>query len=92
MFPLLLVLMLFFFMIVMPQKKDRQARQEMLKNVKKNDRVVTTGGIFGVVTNVQADEVTLRVDEQTNTRLRVQLAAIASVMGDEPPAEKKEET
>ena len=85
------MLLLWMFLIQRPQKKERLARAEMLKTMKKNDRVVTTGGIFGVVTNVQFDtqEVTIRVDETSNTKLRVQLGHIARVLGDEPATEKE---
>jgi preprotein translocase subunit YajC len=57
----------------------------MLSNLKKNDRVVTVGGIYGVVSNVhrEADEVTLKVDESTNTKLRVTMASIARVLATE---------
>jgi preprotein translocase subunit YajC len=57
----------------------------MLSGVKKNDRVVTIGGVYGVVTNVNrdADEVTIRVDESTNTKLRVTLSSVARILGDE---------
>lgn len=79
MLPMFLILMvLYYFMIAQPQRRDQEARQDMLKNLKKNDRVLTTGGIYGIVTNVQADanEVTIRVDEKTDTKLRLTLAAI----------------
>jgi preprotein translocase subunit YajC len=58
----------------------------MISALKKNDRVVTAGGMYGVVTNLQreSDEVTLRVDETTNTKIRVTLSSIARVLGDEP--------
>ena len=61
----------------------------MLEAVKKNDRVITAGGIYGVVTNVhrEADEVTIKVDEATNTKLRLTLSSITRVLGDEPSAE-----
>jgi len=61
----------------------------MLAAVKKNDRVVTIGGIYGVVTNVQReqDEVTIKVDEATNTKLRVTLGSIARIIGEESPSE-----
>ena len=57
----------------------------MLAAVKKNDRVITAGGIYGVVTNVnaEADEVTVKVDETTNTKLRVTLSSVSRVLGDE---------
>jgi preprotein translocase subunit YajC len=78
--------LLFWFMFLRPQRKEQQNRQSMISNMKKNDRVVTVGGIYGVVTNVhrEADEVTIKVDEATNTKLRVTLGAISRVIGDQP--------
>ena len=56
-----------------------------LPNLKENDHVVTIGGIHGVVTNVQrdAERVTIRVDESTGTKLRVNMSAIARVVTDD---------
>jgi preprotein translocase subunit YajC len=56
----------------------------MIGQLKENDRVVTVGGIYGIVTNVhrEADEVTIRVDDKNNTRIRVTLGAISRVLGD----------
>lgn len=66
-------------------KKEQDTRQAMLRNLKKNDRVLTTGGIYGVVTNVQldSDEITLRVDEATSAKIRVLPSAIQRVVGDD---------
>ena len=52
--------------------------------------MVTIGGIYGVVTNVhrEADEVTIKVDEATNTKLRMTLGSIARVLVDEPSGDK----
>lgn len=84
--PMLAIGFLFYFLLIRPQRQEQRRRQAMLGGVKKNDRVVTIGGIYGVVTNVhrEADEVTVKVDETTNTKLRVTLASIARIMGDEP--------
>ena len=84
--PMLAIGFLFYFLLIRPQRQEQRRRKEMLGGVKKNDRVVTIGGIYGVVTNVhkEADEVTIKVDETTNTKLRVTLASIARIMGDEP--------
>jgi preprotein translocase subunit YajC len=87
MLPLLIgLVILFYFMIMRPQGKEQARRKAMLAAVKKNDRVVTAGGIYGLVMNVRqdADEVTIKVDEATNTKIRVTLSAIARVLGDEP--------
>lgn len=80
--PLILV---FYFLLIRPERKERARRQAMLQALKKNDRVLTVGGIYGVVTNVhrEANEVTLRVDDATNTRIRCTLSAIAQVLGEE---------
>lgn len=79
---------LFYFLILRPQRQEQSKRQAMLANLKKNDRVIILGGIYGVVTNVhlEADEITVKVDEASNAKLRVQLGAISRVLGEEPAA------
>jgi preprotein translocase subunit YajC len=88
--PFLLIGLLFYFMLIRPQRREHAKRQDMLSNVKKNDRVVTIGGIYGVVVNVhrEADEITIKVDEATNTKLRVTLASISRVISGEPAEEE----
>ena len=86
--PMLIGLGVFYYLlIVMPMKKDQKQRQDMLGNVKKNDRVLTTSGIYGIVTNVQKEqnEITIRVDEATNAKLRLTLNSIARILGNESP-------
>jgi preprotein translocase subunit YajC len=87
--PFAAIFVLFYFLLIRPQRREQSRRQAMLSAVKKNDRVVTIGGIYGVVTNVhrEADEVTLKVDEATNTKLRVTLSSVGRVLGDEPSNE-----
>ena len=88
--PFLAIGLLFYFMLIRPQRKEQARRQDMLGNVKKNDRVVTIGGIYGVVMNVhrEADEVSLKVDEATNTKLRITLSSIARIMSGESAEEE----
>jgi len=83
-------MVLYYFLIIRPDRRKQTSQRSQLETLKKNDRVVTIGGIYGVVMNVQreTDEVTLKVDEATNTKIRVTLGAIARVVGDEPAAEK----
>jgi preprotein translocase subunit YajC len=80
--PLVVIMVLFYFMLIRPQKRKEQELRQMVHNLKENDRVVTIGGIYGVVTNVQrdAERVTIRVDEGTGTKLRVNMSAIARVL------------
>ncbi len=80
---------MWYFLFHLPMKRERTRQAALLAAVKKNDRVLTTSGIYGVVTNVskESNEVTLRIDEATNAKLRLTLNSIAQVLGDEPSAE-----
>jgi preprotein translocase subunit YajC len=83
--PMIIIMVLFYFMLIRPQKRKEQELREMVRNVKENDRVVTIGGIYGVVTNVQrdAERLTIRVDESTGAKLKVNMSAIARVLSAE---------
>ena len=52
---------LMYFMMIRPQQKQRKARDEMMGNLKKGDRVVTVGGIYGIVRSIKEDKVTLEI-------------------------------
>ena len=69
---LLLVLYAFilWFVVFRPQRKAQRARKEDLKALSKNDTVLTSGGLIGIVVDLREDEVTLRVDDKTGTRIR----------------------
>jgi preprotein translocase subunit YajC len=90
---LLLTMVLFYFLFIRPQARARaqqeKAREEKLKNLKKNDKVLTIGGIYGVVTHVEPDknEIVIRVDDTNNTRLRMVRTSIHDVISEEPAAE-----
>jgi preprotein translocase subunit YajC len=90
MLPLLIIFMLFYFIVLRPQKRKEQDLRDMVRNVKENDRVVTIGGIYGVVTNVQreVDRVTVRVDESNGTKLKLNMSAIARVLTGEEEENK----
>ncbi|HEU0068345.1 MAG TPA: preprotein translocase subunit YajC [Nitrospiraceae bacterium] len=89
-FPFIAIGLLFYFMLLRPERKKRSDMEQVLENLKKNDRVVTIGGIFGVIVNVQkgAEDVTLRIDDTNNTRLRVLRSAIARVITEEGSDQK----
>ena len=88
--PILAAIVLYYFLIIRPERRKQSAHKAQIDSLKKNDRVVTIGGLYGVVMSVQrdADEVTLKVDEATNTKIRVTFGAIARVVGNEPSGEK----
>ncbi len=85
--PLILFLMLglvMYFLMLRPQSKERKKRETMLAAIKKNDRVVTIGGILGTVISVKDDEITLKVDESSNTKITFTRAAIQRVSSAAP--------
>lgn len=65
--PMVLIFVVFYFMLIRPQqKKDKQVK-EMLNNLKVSDRVCTIGGIYGTITQIKDDSVTLAVGNQNMT-------------------------
>ncbi len=84
--PVAVMIVLYVLIVHRPQKREQAVRQDMLSNLKKNDHVLLNCGIFGVVTNIrpEADEVTIRVDESSNAKLRVTRGSVARVITDEP--------
>lgn len=93
MLPVMMIGLLFFFMVMRPQQAEQRKREELLKQIKKNDRVLTSGGIFGVVTAVQPEqnEITIRIDEKNDTKIRMQLSSIARVLAGDETTETKTE-
>ena len=75
MIPLVMVFVVMYFLLIRPQQKQQQELAKMQKALKKNDEVVTYGGIHGVVVNIKEETVTLRVDD--NVRLEMDKTAIA---------------
>ena len=79
--PLIIIFAIMYFLLIRPQQQKEKERQEMLTKIKKNDHVITTGGIHGIVAGVKDDEVTLKVDEAQNVKIRVARSAIAGIVG-----------
>ena len=71
-----------YFFTIRPQKKQEKERRALLDALQKNDRVLTIGGMYGTVAAVNDDEVTLKVDEGKDVRVRVSRGAIQSVLKD----------
>ena len=76
-FPIFLIFAIFYFLLIRPQQKQQKKHREMLTQLKKNDEVVTNGGIHGTIVNVDDETVTLRVDD--NTRIKFQKNTISFV-------------
>lgn len=81
-----LIIAIFYFMILRPQQKRQKERQQMLEAVKKGDKVVTAGGLHGVVAGL--DEKTLLVQVADNVKLKFDRTAITSIVREGEPEAK----
>ena len=80
--PFAMMFVIFYLLVFRPQSKARKEHEGMVKNLKKHDEVVTSGGLFGTVVNVRPESVTLRIDE--NVRVEVESSAIVRLVKPKP--------
>ncbi|MCE9631343.1 MAG: preprotein translocase subunit YajC [Planctomycetia bacterium] len=82
--PLLAIAAAAYLLLFRPERERMKKQQELLGGLKKNDRVVTSSGIYGTVANVErdADRVTLKVDDASNVKIVVTLSSVARVLRD----------
>jgi preprotein translocase subunit YajC len=85
--PFVLIIIIFYFFIIRPQNKKQKETEKMINALKKGDKVVTIGGIHGVVSSAKEKTVIVKVDE--NTKLEFNKSAIATVVVDTPVENKK---
>jgi preprotein translocase subunit YajC len=83
--PIIAMVALFYLLMILPQQREKQKKDSILNSLKKNDRVVTIGGIIGTVANVSADgkEITLKMVDDT-TRIKFTRSAVSHKLEDEP--------
>ncbi|MCR4290281.1 MAG: preprotein translocase subunit YajC [Candidatus Scalindua sp.] len=78
--PLMVIMFaVMYFLIIRPQKQKEKKRQEMISNVRKQDKIVTAGGVHGVVVSVKENEVIVRVDDAKDVKIKVDKSALTSV-------------
>ena len=82
--PLLLVFVFLIWSSSSAQRKEKKRREQMLSTIKKHDRVQTIGGVIGSVVEIRPDEVVLKVDESSNTKMRFAKSAIQQVLSESP--------
>lgn len=83
MIPLILMFAIFYFLLIRPQQKKQKEHRQMLGNLKKGDRVITSGGLYGRITGITDTVVTLEIAEKV--RVKVGRGNIAGVAGSEAP-------
>ncbi|MEW6602544.1 MAG: preprotein translocase subunit YajC, partial [Nitrospirota bacterium] len=59
--PLILIFVIFYFLLIRPQSKKAKEHKQMLENLKKGDKIMTNGGIYGLIEEIDTETVTLKV-------------------------------
>ncbi len=78
--PFILMFVVMYFLILRPQKRKDKDRKSLLSRIKKNDKVVTSGGIHGIIISVRENEVILRVDDAKDVKVKVDRTSIVAVV------------
>jgi preprotein translocase subunit YajC len=79
--PFVLIFVIFYFMLILPQQKKQKQQKSLMDGLKKGDKVITASGIWGTVTNLGKDTVTLQIAD--NTKIKMQREHIARLRSEE---------
>jgi preprotein translocase subunit YajC len=82
--PLIIIFVIFYFLLIRPQQKKTKAVEQMQTDIKKGDKVITTGGIYGLVEKSTEKTVTLKIAENTSVKFgKSNIAQVRSTAEDE---------
>ncbi len=82
--PFAIIFVIFYFFIIRPQNKKQKETKKMIEALKKGDKVVTIGGIHGVVSSTKEQSVIVKIDD--NAKIEFSRSAIATVVNENAPA------
>ncbi len=85
--PFIIIAVFFIGYMMLSSSREKKRRAQLLASIKKGERVLTIGGIIGTVADVRDEEVTLRIDENSNVKMRVTRSAIQQVLASAPGGE-----
>jgi preprotein translocase subunit YajC len=77
-----IIFAIIYFLIMRPQQKKQREHQQVLRNLKKGDRVVTMSGMHGTIANLDEKTISLRVDDKV--RIKFSRASVSGISDDEP--------
>jgi preprotein translocase subunit YajC len=77
--PLILLFVVFYFLLIRPQQKKAKQQKQFIENLKKGDEVVTSGGLYGKITGITNDTITLEIAEKI--RVKVLKSSIVMSVG-----------
>lgn len=83
--PLIIIFVIFYFLLIRPQQKKQKQHKQMLDNLKRGDKVITTGGLYGTIEGLTDTTLQLKIANQV--KITISRSAIAGSQ----PSEKSEE-
>lgn len=87
--PLILMFVIFYFLLIRPQQKKSKEHRQMISNLKKGDRIVTSGGLHGRITGVDENTLTVEIAEKVRVKVnRNHIAALANPVSQAAPAKE----
>lgn len=81
--PLVLIFVIFYFLLIRPQQKKAKEHKNMIDNLKKGDKIITSGGLYGVIEAVSSNTVTVKVGENVKIKLGKPYVAALRAASDE---------
>jgi preprotein translocase subunit YajC len=75
--PLILIFVIFYFLLIRPQQKRAKEHKKMIDNLKRGDKIITSGGVYGVIESVGTNTVTVKISE--NVKVKFGKAYVATV-------------
>jgi preprotein translocase subunit YajC len=88
--PLILMFVIFYFLLIRPQQKKNKDHREMVGNLRKGDRIITSGGLHGRITGVSESTLTVEIADKVRVKInRGNVSGLAQAAA-KPPAPKKE--
>lgn len=81
--PLVLIFVIFYFLLIRPQQKRAKEHKNMIDNLKKGDKIITSGGIYGIIESVGTNTVTIKAGENVKMKLGKSYVAALRASSDE---------
>ena len=78
--PIVAIFVIFYFLLIRPQQKQQKEHEQLLKNLKTGDKVLTTGGLYGTITGFKGED--LEVQFSQTVKLTLARSAVAQVVSD----------
>jgi len=81
---MLVMVAVFYFLLIRPQIRQRKERDKMMNEIKKGDRVVTQGGVFATIVNINTDSYEVKINDET--KIKIRKSAVTEVLSSESAA------